>query len=413
MIYTREGLYREMCGKAYDVYLIFKDKFGDEYVDLQGGMDRRIEKHLSGCETEDGNWDIQPSLLGLMHEIFVDIMVWWPKVTVTNEYGKSVVITDLFAKVSVYYDGKLRSPFTLNRSSYTLAQFESNYMHSHISSIPKGAMQIFQTPCLGNGPLVGTEHSLQTEEYDELTWMLFCEELALYVTVESIKGVPYHKLETIIEHVGMQEYVISSDCATSPIKLGLERVLGKGSTKKFMLYYLEKGHLKINYRRGKFVLGMSNFDFMLDISNAFIEFFNANPAYGEKTKSLLMGAGDVKEYYRMNNKLYIRVKKPSNLQNEISNYEGRFVCYFKGKPQHLKIINEEKEAFQNPILLFSVGFSFWILNQILRIINYNYGNKEECAARGEDSQDGEPRERKRAFTQINEISFRIWEVEGA
>ena len=52
---------------------------------------------------------------------------------------------------------------------------------------------------LALGTNLFSEKKTLIEEYgfDETKWMLFCHELSLYVTVESLEGVPYNHLENV------------------------------------------------------------------------------------------------------------------------------------------------------------------------------------------------------------------------
>ena len=75
------------------VYDIFNDFFGEERVDLQD----------------------------------TNIIVHFPKVTVTNEYNRSVDITHLWVKVPLNSNGTIANIFCMVRSEYTYQQFVSGY----------------------------------------------------------------------------------------------------------------------------------------------------------------------------------------------------------------------------------------------------------------------------------------------
>ena len=84
------------------------------------------------------------------------ILVHFPQVRVTNEHDRFVDITNLWAKVCICSNGSMRGNFSLNRSSYPLLHFNSGYMHSHVSGIPKDDFTMFQVPCFGSGPVRDT-----------------------------------------------------------------------------------------------------------------------------------------------------------------------------------------------------------------------------------------------------------------
>ena len=96
-----------MEDKINDVYEVFKDYYGEDRVDLQ----------------REGTSAI--------------ILVYFPRVTVTNENNNSVDVTDLYIKTVVQSDGTIFGNFGMTRGSYTLSQVKSGYIHSHARRILK------------------------------------------------------------------------------------------------------------------------------------------------------------------------------------------------------------------------------------------------------------------------------------
>ena len=122
------------------------------------------------------------------------IVVHFPEVTVTNENHKSIIIYDLYAKVCINGLGNLCSGPLFNRATYPYIQMVRGYMHSHINGIVTN--EHFTSSCLGSGPIYRTINSLRME-CEEGLWKLYCLELEKYVHVESLHGVPYHRLENV------------------------------------------------------------------------------------------------------------------------------------------------------------------------------------------------------------------------
>lgn len=252
---------------------------------------------------------------------------------------------------------------------------------SHIISIPKDRLTVFQQPCLGSGPINATIDSLKrdlSEGFDEIKWMLFCEELSRYVTVESLKGVPYNHLEDI--HIsralkGFTDFNDNSNKQQTALD-NFTNVFNLEVLRDFILYYLQHGHLAINYQQGVFICGMSYFDYMIDISNSFIDYFNSHFNEDEEDAKILADKCFREKvlYHTVtaNGKFF----DPSGQRTapDVSRYVGQKVCDFKGQEVKLRILNSFIQEPQKTTVL-SHGLAMYILNNILKIINYRYTNE--------------------------------------
>jgi hypothetical protein len=345
MSHTINSLREDGHDRIADVYEIFINFFGEQFTDIQLAQSR------------------------------ADIFVYWPRVTVTNENDRSVAIQDLYAKVQITSDGTIpyeNRGFQLVRSTFSEIQFASGYLHSHIphfSGVPH-----FQNPCLGSGPINRTIADLKNE-YEEALWMLFCQELSLYVTVESLAGGPYFRMETIGKRKLLSYFICydDNDRLTPDFwhyREDKKRIFMQ-IINNFTKYYLEHGHLSIGYFNNTFMPGMSYFDFMIDISNAFIDFYNK---YGQRE--------NVEELY--NRVIIIKCLAASgefyenntdSTSNDFSQYEGRKVLEFKGHDVNLHIEQAAGEQHTEVTILLHHQIAMHILHNILRIINYRYRNE--------------------------------------
>lgn len=397
MKYTINQLYKDLHQKVFDVYNVFIGFFGEENVDLQlsdteqnikNGLVLSIITNLNKpleCTEEDYNKEFEITEDALekiksdLSEKKVNIYVWWKKVTVTNEYNKSIDIQDLYAKIELQLDGRIpfeNRGFLLNRATYSSEQFCSGYMHSHINIIPKDHFEIFQLPCLGRGPINGTITTLKSE-YDETTWMLFCQELSLYVTVESINGGPYHRLESV--RGSTQQLFSYKYCFQCDNLYQFNRFFTHSIFKDFIKYYIEYGHLTLSFNRGKFTYGMPYFNYMIDISNAFIDFYNKY-LYNEKgiTKYNLYGKF-LHEVFIINNKFY---RSGSSIDSHsINRYNGKYVLTFKGKDIYTKIFDPVSRDDIHYTTIIDPDCAMYILKHILKIINFRYKNEHNEATR--------------------------------
>ena len=380
MQYTINQLRQEIFSKVYEVYDIFKDFYGEPHVDLQEVPDDlSIETMLStrGYQPEEGVYNLSEGQLENIKNCYRNcnyvILVWWPNVTITNENNKSVKIQDLYAQVKVAIDGRIPYEFWgffLNRTTFPETQYNSHYLHSHVPRFD--GLPYFNRPCLGTGPINHTIMNLKNE-FDVPMWMLFCHELNLYVQVESLRGGPYIRMETIGAGDDLSSYNEYGNVIVYDNLFGYRKISPeyKDSLKPvildFALYYLKHGHLAFSYKDGGFHAGMPCFDFMVDISNAFIDYYNQKKFI---ERSALFGNNMLRKAVAKDGKFY----EEETIANHDYSYEGRDMFVFKGEMKHLHIIRESTTAVET-VLLLNSAIAMFILNNLLKIINYRYKNE--------------------------------------
>lgn len=372
MQYTIEELKQCLFSKVYAVYDVFKDYFGEAYVDLQGlPSDTQLrEVYYSNQLQSDGSFSFTytPSI-SLPEDPF--ILVWWPSVTVTNEYDKSVTIDDLYAKISLTLLGCICNNFRLNRSTYSLLQYQSDYMHSHVNGIPSDP-EYFTSPCLGRGPINRTIAFLHST-FDTTMWMLFCNELAAYVTVESVSGTPYRYLERIGgTSSNKQGFTVNTNYAEVLKKFvrafcGDCPYLPSELVQNFALYYLKNGHLKFNFSDGAFSIGMSFYNFIIDISNSFIAWFNSLPS-PKVSVSHLFDWGVIKKKIISNGTIYDTFSSHNSSLNNV----GKHVIFFKGQDIKLRVYATHTDNTNNTAIILSTDIACAFLQCILTILNFRF-----------------------------------------
>ena len=391
MEYTVNQLYQHLFEKPLNIYDTFKVFFGEDFVDMQPKSSSSIKEYLFAkiCDEnsitkesteEDFNLPFEVSD-GQLEELedtlknkrFI-IYVWWPRVTVTNEYDKSVNIQDLYAKIEIQNDGCIPyecAGFLLNRATYTKEQFISNYMFSHIRAIPKNDFTKFMEPCLGTGPIRNTIATLKND-YDETTWMLFCQELSVYVTVESIAGGPWKRMENIgdtsIDHSYI-DYNFSAARKTYFLEL-----FSDGDLKDFIQYYLKHGHLSLRYINEKYTWGMPYYEYIIDISNAFIDYYNEFWSTTPRKLRNCFEKGILKQFVVANGKFY-KEGTGNSYVSPLDSYQDKLVLTFKGKEIHTHIIDVTKESEASLTTVIQNEIAMYILQNILRTINFRYKNE--------------------------------------
>lgn len=193
---------------------IVRKRYPDERIDIIDTIDSGSTciKSIKDLDRKDSFTELFDSVSNnnvsdnsfIINKYKVDvktIIIHYPEVIIKNSNNKSHTIKDLYLRTTFNNKGKLTEQFEMNRSTYTKAELEFGYRHSHHPSISINALSIrgWNTTCLGEGPLstqVGVlRHSnIDFSEGDIISY--FCN-LDSYITWESLEGVPYKRLEQI------------------------------------------------------------------------------------------------------------------------------------------------------------------------------------------------------------------------
>lgn len=352
------------------VYEIFCDYFGEDKVDMQGF--KTLEEYI----LDRGD---------LITSFGIFLLVWFPEVTVTNENDRSVDIQDLYMKVPIGADGSMNGSPTMNRATYPLDQFLSDFMHSHTPGINKYNPTSFQHICTGSGPIQNTIGNLNGE-FDEDLWQLFCSELEDFVHVESLSGGPYKRMEKIgisdkPNEVTMRfPYVIAGD-------LNPNRFVNSRSTEEksrtynliadFIRYLLKEGGLPMEFANGNYSVGISYIDCTIYLSNKFIEWYNRedNPYRRILSPESLIMYGILGKHLIKEGKLY--VSSITNEIMEVERHEGDRICTFKGTPVLRHIFTQEVPSEDNLPLFLCEKIVKNIVGAIVKVVNYRYGREKE------------------------------------
>lgn len=407
-----QELYDLIMSKPYEVLEIFNHYYGEDRVDIQSFPTfEEFKEHIStpdirnilSCEV----LDIRPSeyrelanktlftvpdnLIERVLEVLTDpsvvdylgrtyfnnifILVHFPRVKITNENDKFVYANHMYAKIRVFYNGSMVSGFTLNRAEYPYDHISSDYMHSHISGIPLSDFTYFKSPCLGSGPIRNTISNLNSE-YDEDLWGLFCLELDKYIHTESLEGGPYRRLENIYtNNNSTSRLLLSTDFRVVKHFIN-NNSFNKDMCKVFTRYLLMSKKLKFAYNSKGYSIGMSFRDYIITVSNVFIDWYNEAFNNGVYTHSLddLIRYGIVNKCKITSTKIIKEVN--TRRGTDYSIYNGKKVCTFKGKDVLVKITDIINTEDVNTSILLNSDIALYILTKILYILNYKYGKQE-------------------------------------
>lgn len=294
----------------------------------------------------------------------IEILIRFPNVTVTNEYGKSIDITELYTRIRIYGDGRMSHRFEMMRAEYTTVQYMSGYAHSHLP----GAYLEWMQPCLGTGPIYSTMHSLMSN-FDENIWGLFCYELSKYVTVESVAGVPYIRLESVGTRTGGVDFQEIPMRSYSCYRTNL--------LNSFIKHYIRTQKFKVSFSNGVYAIGEDYLTFTINMSREFIDWYNRKLAIGVYNMSMrdLMAGGILRKYLIVGKQLYTSTL--GDRLADIENIQGRELFVFKGEPVKVNFIGSEDIEDSNEILLLKTDIISAIVARFLMVINHGYKNNKE------------------------------------
>lgn len=332
----------ENTTQVNEVYNVFKDFFGEENTDL------------NITNREDTNTD---------NTEFCNIIVHFPKVTISNENNESLDVEDLWVQVPLTKEGKLFNLFTMTGTTFTIAQLEHNYCHSHIQGIPY--KYEWKTPCLGTGPIKRTQYELLINNNLD-KWELFCFELSLYVKTESLRGVPYRYLSNVNKKEHLTP-ILFSNLRTNIINNIPSN--DKSILNSFIRYYIKKEDTPFSYNGSIFWFNKSISDCYIDISNSYIEWCNLVTSIPLSTKRSFLAIRVFK-----NNTLWktetnnVSYYPFSSLEDVISRYPTISYFNFKGEPVHIKIKNNGYQEYNKVYGLGESAFNY-IVVCIIKLLN--------------------------------------------
>ena len=320
------------------------------------------------------------------------ILVHFPHTIIENERGGKVEANHLWARVPIILQSSVSEPttpsqleclfqstFQLTRSEYPMSHLRADYMHSHCPGVPWSEDEVWMRCCLGTGPIRRTTASLCTA-FDEDLWNLFCFELAAYVKTESLSGGPYRYLSKI---------------TNSKIQIRYDEVLNKlmhcphyemndriaKMMADFTEYFIDNYEIPITVQNNTYTLGASYFDLCMLFSKAFITWFNnSNNAWNTVfSTEHLINARVIMQVKIEENKIYKVVRERNRCERSdaeiVNRMKGKRLFKFKGQNIVVNIVDADSEDNHLCYILSNYMLGYIITN-ILRFINYLYGNNK-------------------------------------
>nr|DAI58641.1 MAG TPA: hypothetical protein [Crassvirales sp.] len=315
-----ENIQKEIISK-------FIDFFGEEFVDAQEDIDK------------------------------INVIIYFPKLTVTNEYNNSIDIKDTFVKFYLYKDGSINSSLFIKRTYFTYRQYLCRYIHSHCPRF--AAASRWESFCLGTGPIKNTIRKIADnaalENIDLDLYSLFAAELKLILQVESLNGGPYTTLNSVNNYQNT-EYEIT------PI-YGIK--VRNPLLDDFIKYLCKEQSLEFTFNGCYYDFAYNDNDLMIILANKFIRYYSALRNKPYTTAALYTTMGILSTCTKRDGCLFLIADTV-----EISSDENRNThLTFKGKEVPL-IIEQPDHDDTTYITILSIPSYSYVKTTILEKLNY-------------------------------------------
>lgn len=346
--------------KLQHVFEIMSDYFGEDRVDLVFPLSDK--KMTTLFEEYKDIRDIDLYLKKQQDSTVLNAytLIHIPETVIRNEFNESHVIKDFFFRIEFSLYSILWKIEAL-RTTYTIDEYYSQYIHSHVGRLDKKHPKIFGIICTGTSPLSTTITNLKTDPDDDL-WMMLCSELEDFAQVESIDGGPFIKMNeirnpNIITYREQPTYVVCSD------------YFYKTNIKNFIAYALSQNIFKIGFAGNSFFIAEDPYRLLLKLSDCFIEWYNAgsDKSWSPLKEKILWEANLRYPYVE-----YVK-ERDISISSSIYDRNGETVLTFKGRGIPLKI--EKTEVSPAQCLLLDISVFGGITNAVLTALNFSYNTK--------------------------------------
>ena len=335
----------------------YKDFYSEDVLSIDY-MSNTLKAALEAKEE-----DVPPEDLNRIKSISAEgigFIIHYPELTLTNDYGKQYKIYDVYVETEYPY-----MDVSLGRTTYTINEVQSGYIHSHVHT---GYFKSLSTFCTGNSDTPVNQlkdyiryrvfNNIEDFNYKITSFIIAVERM---IKIESLAGVPYTKFD----NVGKVSTSVPISLTPITDTLYLNSRHRKALT-KFVNYYLSL-HLDTFYYDGKcYQLNATDEEFIDRVTNAAFTYKGvlSDPSWFEQIDSI--------------NGLYY---KRLNINDNPDVHEGETVNWsFKGEYPKIRIIGTSIKV-EHVTILKRCYISF-IYTILLQIINGIYAtDKYNCCPR--------------------------------
>ena len=138
---------------------------------------------------------------GEEHVDFQDriVVVWFPEIIITNSVEQSHLMRDVYLRFQIYGSGEV-SLTHLNRGTVTEREYRNNYQFSHCNTY--NVQEWCSSFCFGETPIKDLRYKLKNKDklFVFKNLKFFLESLKEYLSWESLEGVPFNKIDNVINN---------------------------------------------------------------------------------------------------------------------------------------------------------------------------------------------------------------------
>lgn len=142
-------------------------------------------------------------------------IIHFPKIIIRNSHDMTHEINDIFVRFDISNRNNIlkfqSGSFKGTRTSLSQNEYRSQYRHSHLPKRSNEASDLsFDEFCIGTGQPISLSMTKLSQEIEENEFIGFCLQLEPYLSWESIEGVPFIKIEYIVNDQEYSPYHLSN-----------------------------------------------------------------------------------------------------------------------------------------------------------------------------------------------------------
>ncbi len=246
---------------------------------------------------------------------FINIIIWFPKITLTNWRKQKHDIEDLYVNLRLEYNLLLRhQPFYGLRTTVSYIEHINSYWHSHLlTKIVKDERNVhFELFCIGLG-IISQTLAVLKDEFIESSFELLLYQIQDYLVWESASGGPYIRIDT---------FSYNSPLETLHYSLDIKDIYKK---------FIKKGLFDITIQENR----LSSFEVINDdyfedeVSKITKDYISNKEEFTDVLEYILAYKGENGKYYSREIVNIPVIKEP--------------ILEFKSKKIYYKIKNDENE----------------------------------------------------------------------
>lgn len=132
----------------------------------------------------------------ITNEVYV--VLYFPEVTIRNSNNQKHVIKDTYIRLT--FNLKEKYPLSdvgIRRGTYTYAEYQSTYIHSHVSGRFNIMLSDYENSICWGSTTIASLKTLLNSKFDSSNYVNFLWLLKNWMSWESLEGVPFRHLDKI------------------------------------------------------------------------------------------------------------------------------------------------------------------------------------------------------------------------